>query len=170
MTKHTDKNAIRLGTTLDGTQELFVEIWMDALITDEYDCVFSEDNIVSFTLVPRAPRGPIARLARALRRLIGKPEPEPASHWVAAMTLFDGYTTDADFAHSGWSYEPSGVDAWAELDSENTVVYDMQAKTFTISAEGGETVRVDADGLRGLLAQMHRILDAERARFKAMGF
>lgn len=170
MTKHTDKDAIRLGTTLDGTQELFAELWIYALITDEYDCVFSEDNIVSFTLVPRAPRGPIAHLARALRRLMGRPEPEPAPHWVTAMTLFDGYTADADFTHSDLSYKPSGVDTWTEIDSDNTVVYDMQAKTFTISAEDGETVRVDADALRELLTQMHRVLDAERARFAAMGF
>lgn len=168
MTQHTDTIAIRLGTTLDDAQDVIAEIWPYALITDEYDCVFDEYHIVSFTLVPRAPHGLIARVTRALRRLAGKPDPTP--RWVAAMAIFDGCTADADFTHNGWSYKSSGVDTWTEIEPDNTVVYDAQAGTLMISAEDGETVRVDANGLRELLAQMHRILDEERAQLKALGF
>ena len=169
MTKHANKTAIRLGTTLDGAQNLIAEILIEALLTDAYGAVFDAADIVSFTLVPRAPRGPIAYLARALRRLAGRPEREVETRWVAATILFDECTADADFVHSDWSYEPNGNGTWFQIESDVVFAYDAQTGKLVISAEDGATVRVDADALRELIAQMHRILDADRARFAAMG-
>ena len=169
MTKHTDTTAIRLGTTLDGTQDLIAEILIEALFTDAYGAVFDAADIVSFTLVPRAPRGLIAHLTRSLRRFMGRPEHEVETRWVAATMLFDECTADADFVHYDLGCEPNGDGTWFQIEPDTVFAYDAQAGKLTISAENGATVRVDANALRKLIAQMHRILDADRARFAAMG-